>query len=54
MLLDAPMPEVEQDVLTWQEMLLKLTGIDVLICPSCHKGKMLNERILQPMQPAPP
>ena len=60
-LLDAPIPEVEQDALTWQEMLLKLTGIDVLICPNCHKGKMLNERILlpkgwnsTPMQHAPP
>ena len=53
-LLDAPMQEVEPDAVTWQEVLLELTGIDVLMCPSCHRGKMLNERILQPKQHAPP
>ena len=53
-LLDAPMPEVEPDTVTWQEMLLELTGIDVLLCPSCHKGNMLNERILHPKEHAPP
>ncbi len=53
-LLDAPMPEVKPEAVTWQEMLLTLTGIDVLKCPRCHTGKMLNERILQPMNHAPP
>lgn len=53
-LLDAPMPDVEPESVTWQEELLKLTGIDVLVCPSCHTGKMLNERMLQPKQHAPP
>jgi len=53
-LLNAPKPEVEQEEVTWQKVLLELTGIDVLKCPSCHKGKMLNERTLQPQQHAPP
>jgi hypothetical protein len=53
-LLDAPMPEVAPEAVTWQEMLLTLTGIDVLKCPRCHQGRMLNERILQPMNHAPP
>jgi predicted Zn-ribbon and HTH transcriptional regulator len=53
-LLDAPKQEVESDTVTWQEVLLELTGIDVLMCPSCHRGKMFNERILQPQQHAPP
>ncbi|MFH0990981.1 MAG: IS91 family transposase [bacterium] len=53
-LLDAPLQDVEPETVTWQELLLELTGIDVLVCPSCHKGKMLNERMLQPNQHAPP
>jgi predicted Zn-ribbon and HTH transcriptional regulator len=53
-LLNAPIQEVEPGAVTWQEVLLELTGIDVLMCPSCHKGKMLNERMLKPMQHAPP
>lgn len=53
-LLDAPMQEIESDEVTWQEVLLELTGIDVLMCPSCHRGKMFNERMLQPQQHAPP
>lgn len=47
-LLNAPMRAREPDSSTWQEMLLELKGVDVLLCPSCHKGKMVGERLLLP------
>ena len=33
---------------TWQEQLLRITGIDVTICPVCQKGKMQRIEILSP------
>jgi hypothetical protein len=33
---------------TWQEQLLRITGIDVTICPVCQKGKMHRIEILSP------
>lgn len=47
-LLNAPKRGREPERSTWQEMLLELKGIDVLLCPSCRKGKMISERILLP------
>jgi hypothetical protein len=39
---------------TWQEMLKTITGIDVLICPHCKKGKMeLHLHFSSGKQPAP-
>jgi predicted Zn-ribbon and HTH transcriptional regulator len=46
-LLDMPKRAREADS-TWQEMLLELKGIDVLLCPSCHEGRMVSERMLLP------
>lgn len=39
--------------LSTSELLLKLTGIDINICPCC-KGKMSTKRKLQPKTCAPP
>ena len=47
-LLDMPTPKVREETATWQEMLLELKGIDVLLCPSCRKGRMAGERMLLP------
>lgn len=33
--------------LAWQDLLLRLTGIDPLQCPCCKKGKMHTRQILQ-------
>ena len=32
----------------WQEQLLRISGIDVTICPVCQKGKMQRIEILSP------
>jgi predicted Zn-ribbon and HTH transcriptional regulator len=48
-LLSVAVPAVERETSTWQEMLLELKGIDVLACPSCHEGRMINERMLHPI-----
>jgi hypothetical protein len=47
-LLKMPMQAREPDSSTWQELLLQLKGVDVLSCPSCHKGRMASERLLLP------
>jgi len=33
---------------TWQEILLRLTGIDVTICPRCGEGRMVECEVLLP------
>jgi hypothetical protein len=36
--------------LTWQEHLLKISGVDVTKCPICQKGRMITVEILQPFR----
>lgn len=38
----------------WIELLYKLTGIDIRVCPECNKGKMALRRMLLPMQAQAP
>lgn len=38
--------------ISWQERLLKLTGINYLICPQCGKGRMCFTEIIPPLRPA--
>lgn len=33
---------------TWQELLLKFTGIDIYNCPHCKKGTLINAGIINP------
>jgi len=33
---------------TWQEQLLRISGIDVTICPVCQKGRMFRVALLLP------
>lgn len=40
--------------LSSEELLLKLTGIDLNVCPCCTKGKMLRQGKLQPENFSPP
>jgi hypothetical protein len=60
-LLNVPTHKNDSHHKSWQDMLQELTGIDVRVCPSCHAGRMLTERLLlpkgwipKPMQHAPP
>ncbi|MFA6808690.1 MAG: transposase, partial [Eubacteriales bacterium] len=40
--------------ISWQELLLKLKGIDVTVCPSCGKGQMVKRELLVPRACSPP
>lgn len=46
-----PQPLVK---ITWQELLQKLKGIDVNICPSCGEGCMVRKELLVPRGCSPP
>lgn len=39
---------------TWEDVLLKLTGIDVRQCPVCHSGMMQPYKTLKPIRNVPP
>ncbi len=41
----APPEEIQE---TWQELLLRVTGVDVTLCPECHNGHL---RILHRLSP---
>lgn len=51
-LLAVPTPTAETSpaATEWQELLLKLTGIDVRVCPECHAGRMVTRRMLHPLR----
>ena len=38
----------DEDKPSWQEMLIRIAGIDPAICPYCGKGKMILKEILLP------
>lgn len=39
---------------TWQELMLRLTGVDYTICPSCGKGHMIRKEKINPRCYSPP
>ncbi len=45
---------VEKLTQSWEELLLKLTGVDIRQCPVCSLGRMQPMRILKTVQHAPP
>lgn len=47
-------PTEDAQPASWQEIFLELTGVDIGLCPSCHKGRMQHRRVIQPVQHAPP
>jgi hypothetical protein len=49
-LLGVLIPEESKEVLkeTWQDLLTRMTGIDLSLCPYCGKGKMIQVEILAP------
>jgi hypothetical protein len=38
----------------WQELLLRITGKDISVCPCCGIGKMVEKKILRPRCYSPP
>ena len=52
-LLHQPAPEPRAPETT-QEMLLRLTGIDITVCGQCGKGTLRQILVLRPQRPTPP
>ena len=46
--------ETTKESKNWEELLLKLTGIDLTICPCCEKGRMIRKIKLEPRCYSPP
>ena len=48
-ILDVPESQNKQEpkAESWEELLLRLTGVDPTICPNCGKGKMVRRRRLR-------
>ena len=42
--------ETKDTPLTWQEHLLKISGVDVTKCPVCKKGNMVRVEVLHPLR----
>ncbi len=40
--------------LSWDEMMLELFGIDVWLCPRCHKGRLVRKQMIAVNDHAPP
>lgn len=51
-ILDVPVKKKEDscEKETWSEFLLRLTGIDPMLCPSCGKGRMNMQQTLYPQR----
>jgi len=49
----APRPHNYYQNMGWQERLFKLTGLDILLCSKCKKGRMYNRQVIQPLRAAP-
>ncbi len=43
-------PDEEEEELSWQELVFKVTGVDPTLCPHCGKGKMILCRVLDPSE----
>ena len=35
---------------TWQEFLLRVCGLDLMICPYCKKGRMIKKEVILPIR----
>jgi hypothetical protein len=47
-------PDAEPKPKTWQEWMLKITGIDVTLCPRCKTGQLIRRPLPPQSAPAPP
>ena len=43
----------EKDARPWWQRLLDRTGIDILACPSCRRGRLVRCGEVQPFNPSP-
>ena len=44
----------ERTKLGWEEVVLKLTGVEPMLCPTCGEGHMRTTRTLSPWAERPP
>ena len=50
----APTHRREDQETSWEDLMVRLTGVDPRVCPQCGKGKMIHKEILLPQQPDVP
>jgi len=48
----APVPPATPQAMPWHERFLAQTGIDVMACPCCQRGRMVRRRRLSPAEAA--
>jgi hypothetical protein len=41
-------------VLTWEELIFQIKGIDVQVCPVCKRGRMIKKQLISPKAYSPP
>jgi hypothetical protein len=39
-----------KDIPVWQELMLRVSGIDISKCPVCGKGRICSKEILRPLR----
>jgi hypothetical protein len=48
-LLGAPVSKTDEQRLSWQKLLERITGIDSALCPICKKGRLFLFEVLEPI-----
>lgn len=44
----------DEETLDWRDLLLRLSGLDVRVCPACHKRALVRTALPDPRSRAPP
>lgn len=50
LLADPIKPKKKDDTETWQELLLRACGMDLITCPFCKKGRMIKKEVMLPVR----
>ncbi|NOR53624.1 MAG: IS91 family transposase, partial [Candidatus Aminicenantes bacterium] len=50
LLADPIKPKKKDDTETWQELLLRTCGMDLITCPFCKNGRMIKKEVILPLR----
>jgi len=50
LLADPIKPKKKDDTETWQELLLRACGMDLITCPFCKNGRMIKKEVILPLR----
>jgi len=50
LLADPIKPKKKDDTETWQELLLRACGMDLITCPFCKNGRMIKKEVILPVR----